>query len=51
MDDAQIMEIAQHQNQFSSKEADGGLSKAANRGPQGVKICTVVAAHCKVSEA
>lgn len=45
MDDAQIMEIAQHQNQFSSKEADGSLSKAANRGPQGVQICTAVAAH------
>lgn len=50
MDDAQVMEIAQHQDQLSSKEADGSLSKAANSGPQGVQICATVAAHCKAPE-
>lgn len=50
MDDAQVMEIAQHQDQLSSKEADGSLSQAANSRPQGVKICAAVAAHCKAAE-
>lgn len=50
MDDAQVMEIAQHQDQLSSKEAYGSLSKAANSGPQGVQICATVAAHYKAPE-
>lgn len=45
-----LVSLTQHQDQLSSKETDGSLSKAANSGPQGVQVCATVAAHCKAPE-